>query len=277
MDVLVVVGVGGMGETIARRQAPGKKTLLADFNEVALEATAEKMRDDGFDVVTAKIDVSSRDSVEEVAALAASLGPVAQVAHTAGLSPTQAPLGAVLRVDLVGVALSLEAFGNVIAPGGAGVVISSSSGYLTPPFTAEQEQLIRSTTPEGLLDLPFFSAEALGNSAGLAYGMAKRANRIQVQNASAAWGARGARINSVSPGVISTAMGRLELDSPSGAFMRAMVDNSGTGRLGTPSDIADSVTFLLGPQASFVTGIDLLTDGGSVAAVLTGRVAMPGH
>ena len=276
MDVLVVVGVGGMGETIARRQAVGRKTVLADFNEVALEATAEKMRIDGFEVVTAKIDVSSRESVERVAALAASLGPVTQVVHTAGLSPTHSSLEAVLRVDLVGVALSLEAFGAVVADGGSGVVISSSSGYLTPAFTPEQEHLVRTSTPEGLLDLPFFSPEALGN-AGVAYGMAKRANRIQVQYASAAWGARGARINSVSPGVISTAMGRLELESPSGAFMRGMVEMSGTGRLGTPSDIADSVTFLLGPQASFITGIDLLTDGGAVAAVLTGRVPMPGR
>jgi len=276
MDVLVVVGVGGMGETIARRQAVGRKTVLADFNEVALEATAEKMRVDGFDVVTAKIDVSSRESVERVAALAASLGPVAQVVHTAGLSPTQAPLAAVLRVDLVGVALSLEAFGAVVADGGSGVVISSSSGYLTPAFTPEQEHLIGTSTPEGLLDLAFFAPEVLGN-AGVAYGMSKRANRIQVQYASAAWGDRGARINSVSPGVISTAMGRQELESPSGAFMRGMVEMSGTGRLGTPSDIADSVTFLLGPQASFITGIDLLTDGGAVAAVRTGRVPMPGR
>jgi NAD(P)-dependent dehydrogenase (short-subunit alcohol dehydrogenase family) len=277
VDVLVVVGVGGMGETIARRQAVGRKTVLADFNEVALEATAEKMRIDGFDVVTRKIDVSSRESVEDTAAFAASLGRVTQVVHTAGLSPTQAPLAAILRVDLVGVALSLEAFGNVIADGGAGVVISSSSGYLTPTFTAEQEQLIRTTSPEGLLDLPFFSPDALSNSAGLAYGMSKRANRVQVQEASNQWGSRGARINSVSPGVISTAMGIQELASPSGAFMRGMVERSGTGRLGTPSDIADSVTFLLGPQASFITGVDLLTDGGSVAAVITGRVPMPGR
>ena len=277
MDVLVVVGVGGMGETIARRQAVGRKTVLADFNEAALEATAEKMRIDGFDVVTRKIDVSSRESVEDAAAYSASLGRVAQVVHTAGLSPTQAPLAAILRVDLVGVALSLEAFGNVIADGGAGVVISSSSGYLTPAFTAEQEQLIRTTSPEGLLDLPFFSPDALGNSAGLAYGMSKRANRVQVQHASGHWGTRGARINSVSPGVISTAMGIQELASPSGAFMRGMVEQSGTGRLGTPSDIADSVTFLLGPQASFITGIDLLTDGGAVAAVTSGRVPMPGR
>ena len=269
-EVLVVIGVGGMGETIARRQAPGKITVLADFNEAAIEALAERMTTDGFDVRTQKVDVSSRESLTALATLAASLGPITQVVHTAGLSPTQAPLEAILRVDLVGVALMLEIFGDVVAPGAGGVVISSSSGYLTPAFTPAQEQLIRSTAPEALVDLDFFSAESLG-SAGMAYGVAKRANRVQVQNASAAWGARGARINSVSPGVISTAMGRQELESPSGAFMRAMVEKSGTGRLGTPSDIADGVTFLLGQQASFITGIDLLIDGGSVAAVLTGR------
>jgi len=119
-----------------------------------------------------------------------------------------------------------------------------------------------------------FSADALRNSPGMAYGVAKRANRVQVQNVSALWGQSGARINSVSPGVISTAMGRQELASDSGAFMRSMVVNSSTGRLGTPSDIADGVTFLLSPQASFITGIDLLIDGGSVAAVATGRARM---
>jgi len=273
-DVLVVIGVGGMGETIARRQAAGKTTLLADFNESAIEALAATMHTDGFDVHTQKVDVSSRESLTALAATAAGLGDITQVVHTAGLSPTQAPLEAILRVDLVGVALMLEIFGEVVADGASGVVISSSSGYLVPGFTGEQEALIRSTSPEGLLDLDFFSATALGN-AGVAYGVSKRANRVQVQNASAAWGARGARVNSVSPGIISTAMGRQELDSPSGGFMRAMVDNSGTGRLGTPSDIADGVTFLLGEHASFITGIDLLIDGGSVAAVVTGRVPMP--
>ena len=274
--VLVVIGAGGMGETIARRLAPGRTTLLADYNTDLLARLSESMTSDGFDVHTAQVDVSSRASVEALAAQAQALGPIEQVVHTAGVSPTQAPLEAVLKVDLLGVALVLEAFGAVIATGGAGVVISSSSSYLTPAFTPEQAHLIRTSTPEGLLDLPFFAPEALGH-AGVAYGLAKQANRIQVQDASAAWGSRGARINTVSPGVISTAMGRLELDSPSGAFMRAMVDNSGTGRLGTPSDIADAVTFLVGPQASFVTGIDLLVDGGSVAAVATGRVPLPGR
>ncbi|MFT4123846.1 MAG: SDR family oxidoreductase [Microbacteriaceae bacterium] len=273
-EVLVIIGAGGMGETIARRLAPGRKTLLADFNADLLARVAEGMEVDGFDVGTTRVDVSSRASVEALARTASSAGPVTQIVHTAGLSPTQASLEAVLQVDLLGVALVLDVFGAVIAPGGAGVVISSSSSYLARPFTPEQEQLIRTTEPEGLLGLPFLSAEALG-SAGVAYGVAKLANRIQVQHASAAWGRGGARINSVSPGVISTAMGRLELDSPSGAFMRAMVENSGTGRIGTTSDIADAVTFLAGPQASYITGIDLLVDGGNIAAVRSGRVPLP--
>lgn len=276
MDILVVIGVGGMGETIARREGVGRHTVLADFNETTLEKVAEQMRTDGFQVTTAKVDVSSRASLQDLADRSAALGPVRHVVHTAGLSPTQAPLEAVLAVDLVGVALSLEIFGAVIAEGGSGVVISSSSSYLSTPFSQEEEHLIRSTSPEELTGLPFFSPEALGH-AGIAYGSAKRANRIQIQQAAAGWGARGARINSVSPGIISTAMGRKELDSPSGAFMRAMIENSGTGLLGTPSDIADSVTFLLSRQASFITGTDLLVDGGTIAAVASGLVPLPGR
>lgn len=275
-EVLVVIGVGGMGETIARRLAPGRTTVLADFNEELLSSLAEKLHTDGFDVVTQKVDVSSRESVRELARVAAEQGEVKTVVDTAGVSPAQAPLQAVLKVDLLGVALVLEEFAEIVAPGAAGVVISSSSSYLSPPFTPEQETAIRQTPPEDLLSLDFLSPEALGN-AGIAYGVSKRANRLQVQEASATWGARGARVNSVSPGVISTAMGRKELDSPSGSFMRSMVENSGTGRLGTPSDIADAVTFLVGPQATYITGVDLLVDGGNIAAVATGRVALPGR
>ncbi|MFT3799438.1 SDR family oxidoreductase [Microbacterium sp.] len=273
-DVLVVIGVGGMGETIARRLAPGRLTVLADFNEELLSSLADRMTTDGFDVVTQKVDVSSRESVRELAHLAAGRGAVRTVVDTAGVSPAHASIEAVLRVDLLGVALVLEEFAEVVAPGAAGVVISSSSSYISPGFTPEQERAIRDSTPEELLGLDFFRPEALG-SAGLAYGKSKLANRLQVQAASATWGAKGARINSVSPGVISTAMGRKELNSPSGAFMRAMVENSGTGRIGTPSDIADAVTFLVGPQATYITGIDLLVDGGNVAGVHTGRVPLP--
>ncbi|RZD66293.1 short-chain dehydrogenase [Streptomyces albidoflavus] len=273
-NVVVVIGVGGMGEAIARRQGPGNRLLLADFDEATLAAVAERLRGQGHEVVTQAVDVSSASSVTALAEAAAGLGPVTQVVHTAGLSPVQASPAAVLRVDLLGTALVVEEFGHVVAPGGAGVVIASMAGHmLRTPLTAEQESALAHTPAGELLRLPFADPEALGQGA---YGLAKYGNRLRVQAASAAWGARGARINSVSPGVIATPMGQQELDGVSGRTMRAMVAASGTGRLGTPEDIAEAAAFLLGPGASFITGNDLLVDGGVVAALRSGRLTPAG-
>ncbi|MFG1984817.1 SDR family oxidoreductase [Streptomyces albidoflavus] len=273
-NVVVVIGVGGMGEAIARRQGPGNRLLLADFDEATLAAVAERLRGQGHEVVTQAVDVSSASSVTALAEAAAGLGAVTQVVHTAGLSPVQASPAAVLRVDLLGTALVVEEFGHVVAPGGAGVVIASMAGHmLRTPLTAEQESALAHTPAGELLRLPFADPEALGQGA---YGLAKYGNRLRVQAASAAWGARGARINSVSPGVIATPMGQQELDGASGRTMRAMVAASGTGRLGTPEDIAEAAAFLLGPGASFVTGTDLLVDGGVVAALRSGRLTPAG-
>lgn len=155
MDVLVVIGVGGMGQAVARRQGPGKVVLLADFNEALLKSLADTLRGDGHAVHTRKVDVSSRESVAALAETAAGLGNVTQVVHTAGLSPAQAPSAAILAVDLLGVALVLEEFGQVIAPGGAGVVISSSSAHMMPPLTPVQEEALINTPADELLDLPF--------------------------------------------------------------------------------------------------------------------------
>ncbi|MFC9059330.1 SDR family oxidoreductase [Streptomyces sp. NPDC057074] len=266
-NVAVVIGAGGMGQSIARRQGTGSKVLLADLHEETLAGVADLLREQGHDVVTQPVDVSSRSSVASLAGAAARLGPVTQVVHTAGLSPVQAPAAAVLKVDLLGTALVLEEFGRVIAPGGAGVVISSMAGYLLPtPLSTEQEQALAHTPAEELLDLPFADPEVLGQSA---YGLAKYGNRLRVQAASIPWGERGARVNSISPGVIATPMGRQELAGDSGRSMRAMISASGTGRLGTPDDIAAAAAFLLGPDATFITGNDLLVDGGAVAAVRT--------
>ncbi|MFF8699849.1 SDR family oxidoreductase [Streptomyces albidoflavus] len=273
-NVVVVIGVGGMGEAIARRQGPGNRLLLADFDEATLAAVAERLRGQGHEVATQAVDVSSASSVTALAEAAAGLGPVTQVVHTAGLSPVQASPAAVLRVDLLGTALVVEEFGHVVAPGGAGVVIASMAGHmLRTPLTAEQESALAHTPAGELLRLPFADPEALGQGA---YGLAKYGNQLRVQAASAAWGARGARINSISPGVIATPMGQQELDGASGRTMRAMVAASGTGRLGTPEDIAEAAAFLLGPGASFVTGNDLLVDGGVVAALRSGRLTPAG-
>ncbi|MFG2943467.1 SDR family oxidoreductase [Streptomyces sp. NPDC048282] len=268
-NVVVVIGVGGMGLSIARRQGVGRKILLADFNEELLGTAAGILRGEGYDIAVHPVDVSSRDSVTALADEAAALGGVVEVAHTAGLSPVQAPPAAVLAVDLLGVALVLEEFGRIIAPGGAGVVIASMAGHLAPALTAEQEQALARTPSDELLKLPFLSdPEAIGLGA---YGLAKHGNQLRVRAASVPWGERGARINSISPGVISTPMGQEELAGENGGRMRAMIDASAAGRLGTPADITEAAAFLLGPTATFITGTDLLVDGGVVAALRSGH------
>ena len=268
-EVLVVIGVGGMGQAIARRQGPGKTVLLADFNQEALELVATSMTREGHGVQTQHVDVSSPHSVDCLARRATELGAVSQLVHTAGLSPAQASAEAVLRVDLLGVALVLDAFGEIISAGGTGVVVASMAGYLFPAFTAEQAHALAHTPAPELLTLPHISPDTVSDST-LAYGIAKRANHIRVQAASLAWGRRGARVNSISPGCIATPMGHLELASPIGDGMRGMVDASAVGRLGTPDEIAAAAAFLLGADSGFITGIDLLVDGGVVAALQCG-------
>jgi NAD(P)-dependent dehydrogenase (short-subunit alcohol dehydrogenase family) len=207
-EVLVVIGAGGMGEAIARRQGTGRKVLLADFSDAALQRVADALRVEGYDVSTQIVDVSDRASVQALAQAAGQLGAVTQVVHTAGLSPVQAAAEAILRVDLAGTAFVLDEFGKIVAPGGAGVVIASMAGHLMPALPAEQEGVLALTPSDDLLQLPFVQASTVGPGA---YGLAKRANQLRVQAASTAWGERGARINSVSPGIISTAMGQQEL------------------------------------------------------------------
>ncbi|MXP21205.1 SDR family oxidoreductase [Gordonia sp. HNM0687] len=266
-SVVVIVGSGGMGMAIARRQGGGRTIVLADVDETHLEADVATLTGEGFDAVGRAVDVGSPESVTALAEFAESLGSVDQVIHTAGLSPVQAPVNAILRVDLLGVALSLDAFGAVIAQHGAGVVIASMAGHLYPPLTAEHAAALANTPSGDLLSLDFLPD--LAREPGSAYAIAKQANHVRVRAASHVWGARGARVNSISPGVIATSMGQAELAGDSGDAMRAMIAMSGTGRLGTATDIADATAFLLGPAASFITGIDLLVDGGAVAAITT--------
>jgi NAD(P)-dependent dehydrogenase (short-subunit alcohol dehydrogenase family) len=274
-EVLVVIGVGGMGRAIARRKGTGKAVLLADFDEATLETAAEVLTGEGHQVTAQRVDVASGESVAELAEAAAALGRVAQVVHTAGLSSGQAPASAILAVDLLGVALVLEEFGRVIAAGGAGVVIASMAGHTVPPLTAEQENALAVTPAQELLRLPFLDEPGIGGVGGT-YGIAKRANQLRVQAASVAWGERGARLNSISPGIISTPMGQLELRAASGDMMRAMIEASAAGRLGTPDDIASAAAFLLGPESGFITGTDLLVDGGVIAALRSGRLNLAG-
>lgn len=275
MDVAVIIGVGGMGEAIARRIGSGIKLVLADFNEETLNNLSEALTGDGFDVTAQGVDVGERESVEELAKVASELGPIKYVVHTAGLSPQQAPTEAIIKVDALGVAYVLDVFGEVVAEGGSGIVIASMAGsFAAGQLPAEAEGAMRVTPADQLTALPMLDPGKLPN-AGAAYSMAKRMNQLRVEAASTSWGARGARINCISPGVISTPMGREELAGESGAGMRMMIEGSGTKRAGTPSDIAEAAAFLLSPQASFITGVNLLVDGGVVAGVYSGAISLP--
>ncbi|OLT30211.1 short-chain dehydrogenase [Actinomadura sp. CNU-125] len=270
--VAVVIGTGGMGRAIARRIGAGAHVLLADHSEKILDAAATELTGEGHRVTAQPVDVTSRESVAALAARAASLGNVRSVVHTAGLSPVQAPVPAILAVDLLGVALVLEEFGAVVAPGGAGVVIASMAGHFHPGFSPEERARLATTPADDLLSLPVCAESGFADS-GSAYSFAKSANLLRVRAASTTWGARGARVNSISPGVIATPMGQAELDSEHGASMRKMIDASNAKRVGTPADIAATAEFLLGPSATFISGTDLLVDGGVTATVTTGTLA----
>lgn len=270
-QVVVVIGVGGMGEAIARRQGPGRKLIVADFNDETLESSASSLKSDGYDVSAHHVDVGSPESVHALAQAAVSAGAVTQFVHTAGLSPTQASAEGILRVDLFGVAAVLEAFGEVIAPDGAGVVIASMAGHMMGDLSPDQQKDLATASLDRLLALPYLQPDHVSEP-GHAYAVAKYANRLRVMAESVRWGKRGARLNSISPGVIATPMGREELGGDSGQVMRAMVDASGTARLGTPFDIANAVAFLLGPESTFITGTDVLVDGGVVAAIRAGAL-----
>jgi len=264
-DVVVITGAGGMGVAVARRVAAGSTIILADVDKPKLDVQAASLTASGYRVVGQVVDVCERGSVEELAARAQTHGRVAAVVHTAGASPVQAPVATILRVDLLGTARMLDAFADVIAPGGAGVFIASMAANMGS-LDADLEQRLAATPTDQLLELPELAAATIGDP-GTAYMISKRANQLRVRHESLRWGARGARVNSISPGVVATEMGAAELDGPYGDVMRAMVAGSGLGRVGTAEEVAAAVSFLLSCDASFITGTDLLVDGGAVASI----------
>lgn len=266
-DVLAVIGAGDVGMATVRRVGSGSHVLLADLDEAILAETRVRLHGEGYEVTTHGVDVASPESVEALARVAAGLGPVTRVVHTAGLSPSQDSVQRVLAVELVGVALVLEVFRDVVGPGGAGVVVASMVGSLYAGQLTDEEARELATAPvEELADLPSAGRFAEGHAA---YGYAKRGNQLRVQAEALKWGARGARLNSVSPGVVSTRVSRPELEDPKGPA-RAMVDGAAVPRLGTADDVAAVVAYLLGPDAGYVSGTDILVDGGVVASIKTG-------
>lgn len=270
--VIVVIGPGQIGQAIARRVGVGKHVLLADMRRDNANAAAEVMANAGYEVSVATVDASSRDAVHALVDKATSIGDVTGLIHAAGLSPSQASPAAILKVDLYGTALVLEEFGRVIAHGGSGVVIASQSGHRLPPLTVEQNKALATTLVENLLTLPFLQPDQVTDSLH-AYQLSKRGNSLRVMAEAVRWGKRGARINTISPGIIMTPLAKDELTGPRGEGYRRMIEASVARRAGTPDEVANVAALLMGPDGGFITGSDILMDGGVTATYWYGELA----
>ena len=229
-DVVVVIGPGQIGQAIVRRVGVGKHVLLADMRPDNANAAAEILGNAGYDVSVGTVDASSRDTVHSLVKRATDLGDVTGLIHAAGVSPTQASPGTILKVDLYGTALVLEEFGSVIARGGAGVVIASQSGHRLPPLTVEQNKALATTPVEELLGPPFLQPNRVTDSLH-AYQISKRGNSLRVMAEAVRWGKRGARVNTISPGIIMTPLAKDELSGPRGEGYRRMIRLSAVGRV----------------------------------------------
>jgi NAD(P)-dependent dehydrogenase (short-subunit alcohol dehydrogenase family) len=271
-NVIVVIGTGLIGQAIARRVSAGKHVLLSDLGGENANAAAKVLSDAGFEVSTAIVDVSSRKSVHALVDTATTIGAVTGVIHAAGVSPTQAPVATILKVDLYGTALVLEEFGNVIAQGGSGVVIASMSGHRLLALTPEQDKALATTPADDLLALPMLQPDQVKDPLH-AYQISKRGNALRVMAEAVRWGKRGARVNTISPGIISTPLAKDELTGPRGPGYRRMIELSAAGRIGTPDEVGVVAGLLMGPDGAFITGSDFLMDGGVTAAYWYGELA----
>jgi NAD(P)-dependent dehydrogenase (short-subunit alcohol dehydrogenase family) len=271
-SIIVVIGAGQIGQAIARRVGIGKHVLLADRSEANANAASEVMGNAGYTTSVATVDISSRDAVHALIATATGLGKVTGLIHAAGVSPSQASPETVLHVDLYGTALVLEEFGNVMASGGSGVVISSQSGHRLPALSEEQNRALALTPTEELLKLPFLQLDEVKDSLH-AYQLSKRGNSLRVMAEAVRWGKRGARVNTISPGIVMTPLARDELSGPRGAGYRKMIEGSVAKRAGTPDEVGAVGALLMEPEGGFITGSDFLMDGGVTASYWFGDVA----
>ena len=262
-QVVVVTGVGGMGIACARRLGPGHELVVADFDEEKLERETALLAADGFAVTPQPVDVSDPGSVGELAEVTAGLGTLRTLVHTAGLSPTQATATRVLEVDMLGTDHVLNAFLAQVTDGTVAVCIASMAGYMAALGAEREHALAVAPTAELLATLGPVDLDDFGST----YGIAKRINQLRVEQAAGPWGKRGGRVVSISPGIISTPMGRQELEEGASEQMEGMLAISPLPRMGTAEDIAAAVQWLASPAASFVTGCDLRVDGGVTAAI----------
>ena len=268
-DVMILTGAGQIGMAIARRMGYGKKIVIGDKKPENAQAIAKIMNDAGFDVEAMEMDLSSRESIKNLIAKAQEYGEIAMLVNAAGVSPSQAPIEAILKVDLYGTAVLLEEVGKVIKEGGVGVTISSQSGHRMPALTPEEDEQLACTPTEELLSLDILQPENIKDTLH-AYQIAKRCNEKRVMAESVKWGDKGARISSISPGIIVTPLAIDEFNGPRGDFYKNMFAKCPAGRPGTADEVANVAELLMSDKGAFITGSDLLIDGGATASYFYG-------
>lgn len=268
-DVMILTGAGQIGMAIARRMGVGKKIVVGDKSLKNAEAIAKIMNEAGFDVTPVEMDLSSRESIRKLIDEALKYGEISMLVNAAGVSPSQAPVEAILKVDLYGTAVLLEEVGKVIKEGGVGVTISSQSGHRMPALTPEQDELLATTPAEELLSLEMLQPANIKDTLH-AYQMAKRCNEKRVMAEAVKWGERGARLNDIAPGIIVTPLALDEFNGPRGDFYKNMFAKCPAGRPGTADEVANVAELLMSPAGAFITGSTILIDGGATASYYYG-------
>ena len=266
---MILTGAGQIGMAIARRMGYGKKIVIGDKSIENAEAITKILCNSGFDAEYMEMDLSSRESILNLISKAKEYGDIKMLVNAAGVSPSQAPIESILKVDVYGTAVLLEEVGKVIAPGGVGVTISSQSGHRMKQLTAEEDEMLAITPTEELLELEILKPENIKDTLH-AYQMAKRCNEKRVMSEAVKWGERGARINSISPGIIVTPLAIDEFNGPRGDFYKNMFAKCPAGRPGTADEVANVAELLMSDKGAFITGSDFLIDGGATASYLYG-------
>ena len=269
--VMVWTGAGQIGMAIARRMGYGMKIVVGDKKIENAKAIADIMNGAGYDVTPVETDLSERDSILELIDIGKKLGDITMLVNAAGVSPSQAPVESILKVDLYGTAVLLEEVGKVIAEGGVGVTISSQSGHRMPALTAQEDEQLACTPTEELLSLPILQPENIRDTLH-AYQLAKRCNEKRVMAESVKWGEKKARINSISPGIIVTPLAIDEFNGPRGDFYKNMFAKCPAGRPGTADEVANVADLLMSDKGKFITGADFLIDGGATASYFYGAL-----
>ena len=269
--VMVWTGAGQIGMAIARRMGYGMKIVVGDKKIENAKAIADIMNGAGYDVTPVETDLSERDSILELIDIGKKLGDITMLVNAAGVSPSQAPVESILKVDLDGTAVLLEEVGKVIAEGGVGVTISSQSGHRMPALTAQEDEQLACTPTEELLSLPILQPENIRDTLH-AYQLAKRCNEKRVMAESVKWGEKKARINSISPGIIVTPLAIDEFNGPRGDFYKNMFAKCPAGRPGTADEVANVAELLMSDKGKFITGADFLIDGGATASYFYGAL-----